>query len=80
MLDKEILVVDDERDLLAMTRSIFEGAGYTQVKTAASAEDALRLISKKMPDILILDVMMPGMDGFELLQEIRAVSIAFRYK
>ncbi|NBI67266.1 DNA-binding response regulator [Pseudoflavonifractor sp. 60] len=74
MLDKEILVVDDERDLLAMTRSIFEGAGYTQVETAASAEDALRLISKKMPDILILDVMMPGMDGFELLQEIRAVS------
>lgn len=74
MLDKEILVVDDERDLLAMTRSIFEGVGYTQVKTAASAEDALRLISKKMPDILILDVMMPGMDGFELLQEIRAVS------
>ena len=47
MLDKEILVVDDERDLLAMTRSIFEGAGYTQVETAASAEDALRLISKK---------------------------------
>ena len=35
MLDKEILVVDDERDLLAMTRSIFEGVGYTQVKTAA---------------------------------------------
>ena len=40
-------VVDDEKDLLTMTRSIFEGAGYTQVETAASAEDALRLISKK---------------------------------
>lgn len=49
MLDKEILVVDDERDLLAMTRSIFESAGYTQVETASSAEDALRLISKKCP-------------------------------
>ncbi|MDE7332044.1 MAG: response regulator transcription factor [Lachnospiraceae bacterium] len=74
MLDKTILVVDDEQDLLVMTRSIFEGAGYTQIETASSAEGALRLISKKMPDMVILDVMMPDMDGFELLQEIRAVS------
>ena len=74
MFDKEILIVDDERDLLIMTRSIFEGAGYTQIITAASAREALRLISKKMPDMVILDVMMPEMDGFELLQEIRAVS------
>ena len=74
MFDKEILIVDDERDLLIMTRSIFEGAGYTQIITVASAREALRLISKRMPDMVILDVMMPEMDGFELLQEIRAVS------
>lgn len=74
MFDKSILVVDDEQELLKMIRSIFERAGYTQITTAASAKDALQLIAGKMPDMIILDVMMPDMDGFELLQEIRAVS------
>ncbi len=74
MLDKEILVVDDERDLRMMIRSIFDSAGYKQVTTVASGEDALPLIAKKTPGIVILDVMLPGMDGFELLQEIRAIS------
>ena len=72
--DKSILVVDDEQDLRVMIKSIFERASYTQVITAASAQEALKILSKKMPEIIILDVMMPGMDGFELLQEIRAVS------
>ena len=71
--DKSILVVDDEQDLRVMIKSIFERASYTQVITA-SAQEALKILSKKMPEIIILDVMMPGMDGFELLQEIRAVS------
>jgi DNA-binding response OmpR family regulator len=74
MLDKSILLVDDEHELLTMTKSIFERAGYTQIMTAASAHEALKILSKKMPDMIILDVMMPGMDGFELLQEIRTVS------
>ena len=74
MLNKEILIVDDETDLRMMIRSIFQNAGYSQITTAASGEEALLLIAKKMPHMIILDVMMPGMDGFELLQEIRAVS------
>ena len=57
-----------------MTKSIFERAGYTNIVTAASAKDALKILSTKMPDMIILDVMMPEMDGFELLQEIRATS------
>ena len=74
MLNKEILVVDDDQDLRTMIRSVFESAGYTQITTAASGEEALALMAKKTPGIILLDVMMPGMDGFELLQEIRAVS------
>lgn len=74
MNDKSILVVDDELELLAMIKLIFERAGYTQVTTSASAIEALKVLSKKIPDIIILDVMMPNMDGFELLQEIRSVS------
>lgn len=74
MLDKEILVVDDEQDLRTMIRSIFESAGYTQITAVASGKEALTVMAKKIPGIIILDVMMPDMDGFELLQEIRAVS------
>lgn len=74
MNDKSILVVDDEVELLAMIKLIFERAGYTQVTTACSAIEALKVLSKKIPDIIILDVMMPDMDGFELLQKIRSVS------
>ena len=74
MLNKEILVVDDDQDLRTMIRSVFESAGYPQITTAASGEEALALMAKKTPGIILLDVMMPGMDGFELLQEIRAVS------
>ncbi len=74
MYEKPILVVDDQQDLLIMIRKIFERAGFTQIMTAASAEEALNLLSAKMPAMAVLDVMMPGMDGFALLKEIRKVS------
>ncbi|MEE1251103.1 MAG: response regulator transcription factor [Lachnospiraceae bacterium] len=72
--EKTILIVDDEAELLTMLKSIFERAGYHNILTAVSGEEALTLMTAKMPDMVITDVMMPGMDGFELLQEIRAVS------
>lgn len=74
MKKRSILIVDDEKELLIMLKSIFERAGYLQVMTASSGEEAIKLISGKMPDMIITDVMMPGMDGFELLQEIREIS------
>ena len=74
MKKRSVLIVDDEVELLAMLRSIFERAGYLQVMTAASGEEAMELMTAKMPDIVITDVMMPGMDGFALLQEIREIS------
>lgn len=49
MLDREILVVDDEKDLRTMIRSIFESAGYTQITTAASGQEALAVMAKKYP-------------------------------
>lgn len=74
MKDKPILVVDDEMDLLTMIRSIFEHSGFTQIITASSGEGALDLLDQKMPAMVILDVMMPGIDGFKLLKKIREVS------
>ena len=74
MKNKTILVVDDDLDVLTMTRSIFERAGYTQIMTANSGETALNLLARRLPAMVILDVMMPDMDGFDLLREIRAIS------
>lgn len=59
-----LLVVDDEEEICSMLKQYFSMSGYI-VYTAASAEEALELVSKS-PDMIILDVNMPGMDGFEL--------------
>lgn len=68
MNDKRILVVDDETDLLEMVKSIFTRAGFTQILTASSGEAALKMCEEQEPDMMILDVMMPGMDGFAALK------------
>lgn len=75
MKQASILVVDDEPAILDMIRTIFAQAGYRNVSTAADAAGALGILRRKMPDLLILDVMLPGeMDGFGLLRAVRAVS------
>lgn len=74
MKDSSILVIDDELELLTMIRSIFERAGFTQITTAASGKEALEMLKQKMPAMVILDVMLPDIDGFTLLKEIRKVS------
>ena len=53
MLNREILVVDDEKDLRTMIRSIFESAGYTQITTAASGQEALAVMAKKIPGSIL---------------------------
>ena len=72
--DKTILIVDDEAELLEMVRAIFTRAGYSRVLTAGSGAEALAVCTAGQPDIVILDVMMPGMDGFAVLREIRRTS------
>lgn len=74
MKNKSILIVDDESDLLEMLQSIFEHAGYTKISTASSGKEALNMFRNHQPDMIILDVMMPGTDGITVLKEIRKVS------
>ncbi|MFR6329902.1 MAG: response regulator transcription factor [Eisenbergiella sp.] len=66
--------MDDETDLLEMLQSIFERAGYTRILTAASGKAALKIWKEAKPSMIILDVMMPGMDGIAVLKEIRRTS------
>ena len=70
---RRILVVDDEPHLVRAVRMYLEIQGYT-VFGAHSGEDALVVLREKLPDVVILDVLMPGLDGFETLQEIRRIS------
>ena len=74
MKDKQILIVDDERNLLEMLQSIFARAGYAHVRTASSGQEALRIWRENQPDMIILDVMLPDMDGFSVLKTIRKTS------
>lgn len=72
---KRILLVDDEEDLLKAMKIRLESWGYT-VTTASSGEDALNFIQKELPDAIILDIMMPVMNGIETLKKIRQVTKA----
>ena len=66
-MEHKILLVDDDRDLLEMLCSIFRRAGYTDLVTASSGPQALQAWREQQPALIVLDVMMPGMDGFEVL-------------
>lgn len=74
MKHKTILVVDDENDLLEMIQSIFERAGFINILTAASGREAVKIWKDRQPDMIVLDIMMPGMDGLSVLKEIRETS------
>ena len=74
MNDCTILLVDDEPELLELLYTIFEREGYTKILTADCGKTALKVWREKQPDFIILDVMMPDMDGFAVLKEIRKTS------
>ena len=65
-----ILIVDDDRPSLKMTAFLLREEGYT-VYTADNGQEALQMIDEKAPDLLVLDVMMPGMDGWEVTRHLR---------
>ena len=65
-----ILVVDDDPNIAKLEQLYLEKAGY-EVKTVGRGDDAMTEFRKMPPDLMLLDVMMPGMDGFETLEEIR---------
>ncbi len=69
-MPKKILAVDDERHIVRLVQVNLERAGY-QVVTAFDGREALEKVESEKPDLVILDVMMPYMDGFEVLQLLR---------
>lgn len=70
---ERVLIVDDDTRLSAMLADYLSGNGYT-VQTAASSKAGLTDLGRHAPDAVILDVMLPDLDGFETCRRIRAVS------
>ena len=68
-----ILVVDDDASVRALLRDLLECEGH-EVRTADDGFAALRAVAAERPDCVVLDVMMPGMDGHEVLARLRAMT------
>jgi DNA-binding response OmpR family regulator len=73
MLGKKVLIIDDDTDLVQLTSRIFKGAG-AQVITALDSSEGIGKLLTYRPNLIVLDVMMPGVNGFEICQRIRQVS------
>ncbi len=76
MSQSPILIVDDEEAILHMLQKILNKEGFTQIDTTTTAEDAVQLCMRKRYDVILLDVMLPGEDGFGVCPKIRAISDA----
>ncbi|MCE5270255.1 response regulator transcription factor [bacterium] len=70
MARKHVLLVEDDEDILELLRYNLSEEGYT-VDGAVTGEEALRLIVTKLPDLVILDLMLPGLDGMEVCKMIK---------
>jgi DNA-binding response OmpR family regulator len=70
MSTQKILIVDDEKLILISTRIVLESVGY-KVLTAASGEEAIRSAQEEVPGLILLDIMMPGIDGWETLSRLK---------
>lgn len=73
-MSRRVLVVDDDPDIRELTRTCLEVVGGFTVETATCGNVALRLLeSGELPDALLLDVMMPGLDGVTLVRQLRQI-------
>src|SRR5476651_194901 len=65
-----LLIVDDEIQQRKLLETLLRHEGY-QIVSAASGEEALRLVAQQPPDLILLDIMMPGMDGYEVAHQLK---------
>ncbi|KZY03100.1 MULTISPECIES: response regulator transcription factor [unclassified Sulfitobacter] len=70
-MGKRVVLVEDELNIAEAIRFLLSREGW-RVETLANGSSALKVIRKAMPDLVMLDVMLPGRSGFEILQDLRA--------
>jgi DNA-binding response OmpR family regulator len=69
-MPKEILIVDDEPSIVVPIQFLMEQQGYSVI-IAENGHDALDMIYKYIPDLILLDIMLPGIDGYEVCEIVR---------
>jgi two-component system alkaline phosphatase synthesis response regulator PhoP len=69
-MPKTIMIVDDELHMVELEKAILEAEGFKTI-TAPNGDEALKILQKAKPDLVILDMMMPGMSGREVCEKIR---------
>ncbi len=74
---KKVLIVDDDADIVHILRAMLEGQGW-DVLSALGGEEALRIVRERHPDLVLLDIMMPRMNGIEVLREARRLAPGMR--
>ena len=68
---KNIVVIEDEQDISELLTTFLEARGF-KTKAAKNGAEGAILVEKTLPDLVILDIMLPGMDGFEILLKIKS--------
>jgi DNA-binding response OmpR family regulator len=70
-MSKKILIVDDEKLILISTKIVLESVGY-EVLTAITGEEGIEICRRESPALVLLDIMMPGIDGWETLSRLKS--------
>jgi len=70
MANENIVVLEDDGDILQLLTYNLQGVGFN-VQTCADGREGLRLVRSHLPDLVVLDLMLPGMDGFEICRELK---------
>jgi CheY-like chemotaxis protein len=69
-MNEQILIVDDDQDAIDILQAVLEHGGY-KVKAALSGKEALSYVDTNPPDLVVLDIMMPDMDGYEVCEKLK---------
>ncbi|MCR4321521.1 MAG: response regulator, partial [Candidatus Brocadiaceae bacterium] len=71
MSDKNVMVVEDNEKNRKLMRVVLKAKGYNVIE-AATGEEALKLLKNQKPDIILMDIQLPGIDGLTLIKQIKA--------
>lgn len=74
MKEAKILIIDDEPEILILVKSRIESSGYIGI-TASNGKDGISIAEKENPSIILLDLLMPEMDGYEVMKRLKSNSI-----